>query len=149
MLQTVARAYLARRFVKEKQEKQKNLLRFSVSEILTTERKYVESLDLLITNFKRPMENSPDLVSPQEVEMIFSNIEELRDTNGTFLKALDQAFLSSDFVQIAKSVSNFFMCVLDVAGSRGSEFGRLCVLLVRLRLIGDGILCSVTTIGSR
>jgi hypothetical protein len=103
------RSFLARKVVREKVEKQRGMLRFSVTEILTTEKKYVDSLELLISHFKRPMENLPDIVSQQEVDMIFSNIEELRDANKTFLQALEQAFQSNDFMIVTKLVANYFM----------------------------------------
>ena len=105
------RSFLARKVVREKVEKQRGMLRFSVTEILTTEKKYVDSLELLISHFKRPMENLPDIVSQQEVDMIFSNIEELRDANKTFLQALEQAFQSNDFMIVTKLVANYFMYV--------------------------------------
>lgn len=90
MIQSWFRASNARRTVREKIQKKHALLKFAVNEIYSTERTYMAALDLIINNFKRPLESLPDILSSREIELIFSNIEELRQSHVAFLAALEQ-----------------------------------------------------------
>eukprot|EP00026_Physarum_polycephalum_P000728 Phypoly_transcript_00729.p1 GENE.Phypoly_transcript_00729~~Phypoly_transcript_00729.p1 ORF type:complete len:1185 (+),score=285.31 Phypoly_transcript_00729:47-3601(+) len=55
-------------------------------EILNTEKKYVQNLDVLVELFLEPLKK---MLTPQQIRQIFSNIEVIRGYNKTLLTRLD------------------------------------------------------------
>lgn len=58
-------------------------------EILTTERKYVQNLDVLVTKFLEPMQSN-NIISPSHIKNIFSNIIMIRSYNEQLLSRLEE-----------------------------------------------------------
>lgn len=61
------------------------------AEILSSERKYVQSLDLLVNLWYKPMQHLPEnVVSKQQVKTIFSTIEIIHNYNSWFLTRIEE-----------------------------------------------------------
>eukprot|EP01105_Mastigella_eilhardi_P000020 TRINITY_DN1003_c0_g2_i1.p1 TRINITY_DN1003_c0_g2~~TRINITY_DN1003_c0_g2_i1.p1 ORF type:complete len:1350 (+),score=306.79 TRINITY_DN1003_c0_g2_i1:364-4050(+) len=59
-------------------------------EILTTERTYVEQLAVCVEVFLQPLRTKPDLLTSEQVGIIFSNVESVLMTNKQLLSDLEQ-----------------------------------------------------------
>lgn len=73
-------------------EAKRHLMRCHViSEILNTEKSYVEQLQSLIAHYLHPLQSSEcRLISQQDVTLMFSNVEIIASVNARFLEQLDQ-----------------------------------------------------------
>ena len=62
-----------------------------VQEILTSEKKYVQALDLLVNLWYKPMQELPkNVVSKQHIKSIFSIIEIIHNYNSWFLTRIEE-----------------------------------------------------------
>jgi hypothetical protein len=61
------------------------------AEILSSEQKYVQSLDLLVNLWYKPMQQMPDnVVSRQNIKSIFSILETIHNYNSWFLTKIEE-----------------------------------------------------------
>lgn len=62
-----------------------------ITELVVTEEKYVSDLTQIINNIKKPLA-STNILDHKEIEEIFSNIDEVRNLNESFLSDLKKRF---------------------------------------------------------
>ena len=71
----------------EEENKQKERRRLTITELWQTETTYVEYLQVAINLFLKPLQQSAkEILSPDKIDLIFQNIEELLEIHVEFLK---------------------------------------------------------------
>jgi FYVE/RhoGEF/PH domain-containing protein 5/6 len=61
---------------------------FKIQELIDTEKSYLRSLNIAITNYRLTLANSSDLMTEAKLKQIFGNIEEIIMTSHSFLRTL-------------------------------------------------------------
>jgi hypothetical protein len=97
IIQAYFRGRIERAKVKHMVEKQVMGRRFTMEEILLSERRYVHHLDLVITHFLRPLQKT-DILTQAEMTAIFMNIEKLHQIARNFLRQLEELFVEDPLV---------------------------------------------------
>eukprot|EP00732_Lithocolla_globosa_P002090 Lithocolla_globosa_v1_NODE_1257_length_2727_cov_5.577470.p1 type:complete len:892 gc:universal NODE_1257_length_2727_cov_5.577470:2684-9(-) len=81
-----------------------------IFELLSTERNYINQLEVLISLFLEPLKSHPSkLVTAQQITGIFSNVFELVDLNFKFLEALESRVQNSDWGQQGYCIGDVFL----------------------------------------
>ncbi len=62
-----------------------------INELVTAERDYVKLLSDLVDGYLKPMKSRPDLFTPQRIQSIFGNLEELYRFQKSFLVDLEHS----------------------------------------------------------
>eukprot|EP01135_Chromosphaera_perkinsii_P012080 Nk52_evm18s2579 gene=Nk52_evmTU18s2579 len=78
-----------------------------VKELIDTERNYIRCVDMIIKSFKQPMTTNVQLIPPEHIVAIFSNIEELLAVNRDFLRQLEDRVNNYDG-------DGIYMCFLNM-----------------------------------
>jgi len=97
IIQAYFRGRIERARVKHMIEKQVMGRRFTMEEILLSERRYVHHLDLIVNLFLRPLQKT-DILTPAEISAIFMNIEKLYQLARNFLRQLEELFTEDPLV---------------------------------------------------
>lgn len=97
VLQAYFKGRIERARVKHMVEKQVMGRRFTMEEILLSERRYVHHLDLIVNIFLKPLQKT-DVLTPTEINTIFMNIEKLHALARNFLRQLEELFQEDPLV---------------------------------------------------
>jgi predicted nucleic acid-binding protein len=97
IIQAYFRGRIERAKVKHMVEKQVLGRRFTMEEILLSERRYVHHLDLIVNLFLRPLQKT-DILTPAEINAIFMNVEKLHQMARSFLSKLEELFTEDPLV---------------------------------------------------
>lgn len=97
VLQAYFRGRIERARVKHMVEKQVMGRRFTMEEILLSERRYVHHLDLIVNLFLKPLQKT-DVLTPAEIATIFMNVEKLHQMARNFLRQLEELFVEDPLV---------------------------------------------------
>ena len=97
VLQAYFRGRIERARVKHMVEKQVMGRRFTMEEILLSERRYVHHLDLIVNIFLKPLQKT-DVLTPNEIATIFMNVEKLHQLARNFLRQLEELFVEDPLV---------------------------------------------------
>ena len=68
----------------------------AVDELIQTEQTYIDRLTLCIDNFAKPLKNNNKLISFQNHETLFKDLEVIRGLNSTFLNDLQSSVANWD-----------------------------------------------------
>lgn len=107
IIQAYFKGRIERAKVKHMIEKQVMGRRFTMEEILLSERRYVHHLDLIITHFLKPLQKT-DILTPAEIQAIFMNVEKLYQLARNFLRQLEELF-KEDALVIGHRVGLLFL----------------------------------------
>jgi hypothetical protein len=97
LIQAYFRGRIERARVKHMVEKQVMGRRFTMEEILLSERRYIHHLDLIVNLFLKPLQKT-DVLTPAEINAIFMNVEKLHGMARSFLRQLEELFLEDPLV---------------------------------------------------
>lgn len=87
-----------------------------INELVTAERDYVKLLSDLVDGYLKPMKSRPDLFTPQRIQSIFGNLEELYRFQKSFLvdlehslnwNALEDSVVGGCFLQHVNQSNNY------------------------------------------
>src|SRR3989338_7427763 len=70
-----------------------------LKEIYTSEKSYVDSLNELVLKCYRPIKDQKGLFSSQEVKLLFSNIEVVRNVNLELLSSIEKLYVGAGMLQ--------------------------------------------------
>lgn len=107
IIQAYFKGRIERAKVKHMIEKQVMGRRFTMEEILLSERRYVHHLDLIITHFLKPLQKT-DVLTQIEISAIFLNVEHLYQLARNFLRQLEDLF-KEDALVIGHRVGLLFL----------------------------------------
>ncbi|KAI8488200.1 T-lymphoma invasion and metastasis-inducing protein 1 [Branchiostoma belcheri] len=102
-----------RRFSVSKEMSNCQKLRKVILELVTTEKTYVKDMECLLDRYLHPLQNE-SFLSPDEIEALFGNIEELVQFQRKFLQALeDSVSIEPDFHTVDSPTNGAFLYYVD------------------------------------
>ncbi|XP_078698771.1 rho guanine nucleotide exchange factor TIAM1-like isoform X2 [Branchiostoma floridae x Branchiostoma belcheri] len=105
-----------RRFSVSKEMSNCQKLRKVILELVTTEKTYVKDMECLLDRYLHPLQNE-SFLSPDEIEALFGNIEELVQFQRKFLQALeDSVSIEPDFHTV-DSPTKFRKTLFSISGA--------------------------------
>ncbi|KAM3146817.1 hypothetical protein pb186bvf_000971 [Paramecium bursaria] len=113
-------AFYRRKVAKKKFEKVKKQYRYRynvIREILETERNYVRDLKLIVEQVKYPLQN---ILQPDEINDIFTNLEEIYLLNSNYLQQLELGYQNfskfTPYQTVISYVTSFLQNLVDNQG---------------------------------